>query len=69
DHHLLPSGHLNSVNFHRVTLHCVFEVSPLEIGGFGAVPPSPPGIPIQEKAAFVAAFSLSRRPADHAASA
>ena len=42
DHHLLPSGHLNSVNFHRVTLHCVFEVSPLEIGGFGAVPPSPP---------------------------
>lgn len=28
----------------RVTLHCKFGVSPLEIGGFRAVPPSPPDI-------------------------
>lgn len=28
----------------RVTLHREFEVSPLEIGGLGAVPPSPPHI-------------------------
>jgi len=28
--------------FNRVTLHCEFGVSPLEISGFGAIPPSPP---------------------------
>ena len=28
--------------FDCVTLHCEFGVSPLEIGGFGAIPPSPP---------------------------
>lgn len=42
DRPLLPSGHLNSVNFHRVTSHFEFGVSPLEIGGIGTVPPSPP---------------------------
>ena len=33
---------ISTRELHRVTLHCGSEVSPLEIGGFGAVPPSPP---------------------------
>ena len=44
------------MNFHRVTLHFEFGVSPLEIGGFGAVPPSPPET--HEKRALVARFSF-----------
>jgi hypothetical protein len=60
DRPLLPSGHLNSVNFHRVTLHCEFGVSPLEIGGFGAVPPSPPDSS-EKRAAWARFFMHSAR--------
>ena len=33
---------ISTRELHRVTQHCKFGVSPLEIGEFGAVPPSPP---------------------------